>query len=151
MVFARGCPDGGGWRMTTIIHVLGAIVIGDHVAQHILAAVSIVCCIGVFFVQKKRAEQLLGIAFSAGLLLPIYLVIYILWRERTYLSDLWGVGRIIIISVLMFSPTSIVLTIGLYLLKEIQHYKVWAAAAIFSTLISWAGIAVFFLFLRIPG
>jgi hypothetical protein len=144
--------------MIAIDHDLVVVVTGAPVAQHILAAVSIICCAGVFFVEKRRAEQLLGIAFSAGLLLPIYLVmylaIYMLWYERAYLRDLgalWGVGRIIVISVLVFSPTSIVLAIGLYLLKEIQHHKVWAGAAIFSTLISWAGIAVFFFFLRIPG
>jgi hypothetical protein len=139
--------------MAEIIELLVATVKGDQLAQHILAAASIICCAGVFFVEKRRAEQLLGIAFSAGLLLPIYLVIYILWREGAdfYLWDLWVVGRVIITSVLVFSPTSIVLAIGLYHLKEIQHHKVWAGVAAFSTLISWAGIAVFFLFLRIPG
>jgi hypothetical protein len=124
--------------MITINHELVEIVKGNFVAEHFLAAVSIICCTGTFFVQEKLAKKLLAIACSAGLSLPAYFLIYaaVMSSEPIQLWNLlWGS-----IMVLVFSPTSLFLIVILPRLGDIRYYRVWAGVAAVSTVVSWGGM-----------
>ena len=121
-------------------HETIAIIYGSPFINNAIAVTALLCNVATFVVTPRAAKKWFAWSCVIALCLPVYDF------ASGYIKILHSGGHVAEPFIaafiwLIFSPTNILIIIGLIALRRLRHIKLWSIIVFISTVASWFGIA----------